>query len=660
MNLLRRSTSARRPLSHHRSRSLAVRLECLEDRTVLSTTIYPSISAYLATLTTSSDTTAISTAVTNPTPSSSAVTPSQLISAYGFSTSSTTGAGTTIAIVGAYNNPTIQNDLAVFSSYYHLAAASLTVVNQYGSTTNLPQTDAGWSLETAMDVEWAHAVAPGAKIVLVEANSSSVTDLMTAVQTASKLANVVSMSWGGSEWASQTIYDTASYFANSSVTFVAASGDDGGAYGAEWPASSPYVVSVGGTTLSSSGTETAWSASGSYWSGYSGSTGGVSRYESLPTYQVSALGSSAATGRIVPDVAADANPTTGVAIYTTVSGLGQTGWFKVGGTSAGAPVWAGLIADADAARFAVGKTALSSSQTLTLLYSQYGTSTSRSAYYTSYFTDITSGANYAGSAKSGYDIVTGLGSPKASAIWSAAAAYAGASTSVTTTTTTTTPIRVVPSRPPFRYRAVEDASSTTSTAEETVASTTTAVEIAAAAAQTAAATAPAQSAATASTVVSSSVDLTATATSAALPNQSLSYPVSWSQNGSETLGATESTPALPPSTPAAAVDQASTPSEAQPESPTPAPDRAPEDAVPAAEPVDQEALWDEALAGVRISRPAPADFGGRTSSEEEEAVVGAAPRMAAAFGAVAVLWHARRRRKADDRRRIVFFVPSAN
>src|SRR5262249_12633167 len=150
-----------------------------------------------------------------------------------------------------------------FSSYYGLPAANLTVVNQNGQSTNLPATDSGWALESSLDVEWAHASAPGANIVLVEARSASVSDLTTAVQTASRLGSVVSMSWGGSEWAGETQYDSLSYFGKANVTFVAASGDDGGAAGAEWPSVSPNVVGVGGTTLSvSTGTETAWSASG--------------------------------------------------------------------------------------------------------------------------------------------------------------------------------------------------------------------------------------------------------------------------------------------------------------------------------------------------------------------------------------------------------------
>src|SRR5262249_42756728 len=161
-----------------------------------------------------------------------------------------------------------------------------------GQSTNLPPTDPNWSLEIAMDVEWAHAAAPGAKLLLVEANSATINDLMAAVQTASNSAQGVSMSWGGSEFQGETAYDSAQYFGKAGVTFVAASGDDGGVSGAEWPAVSPNVVGVGGTslTLSSSGgygSETAWSLTGSRRTGYSGSAGGTSIYESKPSYQSS-------------------------------------------------------------------------------------------------------------------------------------------------------------------------------------------------------------------------------------------------------------------------------------------------------------------------------------------------------------------------------------
>jgi hypothetical protein len=274
------------------------------------------------------------------------------------------------------------------------------------------------------------------------------------VQTGASEANVVSMSWGGSEFNGETAFDSSAYFGRSNVTFVAASGDDGGAYGAEWPAVSPNVVGVGGTTLSLTAygtiaSETAWNASGSWWSGYSGSTGGRSLIEAVPSYQAAAVAGTSST-RATPDVAAVGNPSTGLAVFDTVSGIGQTGWFQIGGTSAGAPLWAGVIAAADQARSWVGKGSLSSSQALNLLYGL-----SYSSAYTSDFHDITSGVNFAATAKAGYDMVTGLGSPIASQIVAAAMSYNGASaasmrvaaTSAVSNTTVTHSAQVQPSNP---------------------------------------------------------------------------------------------------------------------------------------------------------------------------------------------------------------------
>lgn len=657
MNLLRRPT-LRRP--RREARAFRVRMESLETRTVLSAAIVPTIAAHLETLTSSTDSTDIGPSVSNPSPSSAATSPSELISAYGFSASATAGLGTTIAIVGAYNNPTIQADLAAFSTFYGLAAASLSVVNQYGQTTNLPATDAGWSLETAMDVEWAHAVAPAARIILVEATSSSASDLMTAVQTAARLANVVSMSWGGGEWSGQTAYDTASYFANSNVTFVAASGDDGGASGVSWPASSPYVLSVGGTALYSNGAETAWSASGSYWSGYSGSTGGVSRYESLPSYQATALGTRAASGRVVPDVASVADPSTGLAVYSTASGLGKTGWFTIGGTSAGAPVWAGLVADADQARIAAGKSALSTSQTLSLLYGLYGTSATRSSSYASAFHDVTSGGNFAGLATTGYDVVTGLGSPNASAIISAATSYSAAAT----TATTTSPTRVVRVRPRAQVHrhdvgldeAVTGSADAATASEVTVVDTTTTTTTTTTAIPTAPATTTQAVAQATITAATATIALT-TSTPAAPPNQPIATAVIWTATTPE-AEEPPIAPAIPvEEAPRAEVDadaEAPAPGPTEADPVAPAPDREPEEAAPAAPPVDEEMdVWDAALAQVRIARPAPAD-GPRTSDEEADD----ASRMALALGIAAFTWRGARRRPRG--RRFVVPVPSRN
>lgn len=366
------------------------------------------------------------------------MTPAQLSAAYGFAQSPDTGAGQTIAIVDAYNDPNIQADLAAFSKQFNLPQANLTVLNQNGQTVNLPQSDASWSLEIALDVEWVHALAPAAKIVLVEANSANVGDLMKAVQTAANNANVVSMSWGGSEFQGEQQYDSSAYFGKPGVTFVAASGDTGGASGAQWPASSPNVVSVGGTSLALSaaggyGSETAWDGNFSWFSGASGSGGGVSTIEAMPSYQASALGTAYASGRVTPDVASDADPGTGLAVYDS---YGATGWTIVGGTSAGAPVWSAIVANADQARTANHLGSLSSSQTLAFLYGLSGSSTS----YAANFHDITTGANFVAFAAPGYDAVTGLGTPIANNLIASAASFGAAPAAGPHATSTLTPV----------------------------------------------------------------------------------------------------------------------------------------------------------------------------------------------------------------------------
>lgn len=372
--------------------------------------------------------------------------PSVISQAYGFnqiafSSNGTTvtgdGSGQTIAIVDAYNDPNIASDLATFDTQFGLAAPpSLTVLNQNGSSTALPSTSASWAQEISLDVEWAHAMAPGAKIVLVEANSSSLSDLLTAVTTAAhqRGVSVVSMSWGTTEFASETTYD--STFNVPGVTFVASSGDSGGIQGAEWPAASPNVLSVGGTTLTtaSGGAYAAESA----WSGISsGSGGGVSRYESTPTYQQGTLPVTL-TGRSTPDVSYNANPATGFAVYDSLAYQGAVGWLQVGGTSAGTPQWAALVAIANQGRVLNQLGTLGSQATLTGLYGLAGTLYQQTP--SSVFHDITSGYNAAGSASLGLDRVTGLGSPIANALVASLSGHA--TTTPTPTPTSTTDVGV--------------------------------------------------------------------------------------------------------------------------------------------------------------------------------------------------------------------------
>lgn len=335
-------------------------------------------------------------------------TPSQIRDAYGmnqvsFGSVTGNGAGQTIALIDAYNDPTIQADLTAFDAAFGLANTTLTVVNQNGATTGLPAVDPegpgsdDWEVEEALDVEWAHAMAPGADIILVEATDSSPSNLFAAANWARQETgvSVVSMSWGGNETSSETQYD--SIFTTPSghigVTFIASTGDSSAPAG--YPAYSPNVLAVGGTELSVD-------SLGNYQSetGWSGSGGGISQVEAQPSYQTGIVTQST-TNRTAPDVAFDANPSSGVSVYDSYNNGTVDPWEIIGGTSLGAPSWAGIIAVADQGRVIAGEATLqSNSGTLPLIYSAP----------TSDFHDITSGNN-GFSAGVGYDLVTGRGSP---------------------------------------------------------------------------------------------------------------------------------------------------------------------------------------------------------------------------------------------------------
>src|SRR5712691_3460673 len=218
---------------------------------------------------------------TNATTGPRGMSPSATRHAYGFDLILNQGAGQVIGIVDAYDDPNIESDLGVFNSTFNLplCTSSNGCFSKVYAQGSKPSSNAGWALEISLDVEWAHAIAPQAKIVLVEAASSSFTNLMQAVDVAVQNgASAVSMSFGGGEFSGETSYDT--HFAVNGVTFTASSGDSGN--GVEYPAASPDVVGVGGTTLTT-GTggsyisETAWSGSG----------GGQSSVENEPPYQPS-------------------------------------------------------------------------------------------------------------------------------------------------------------------------------------------------------------------------------------------------------------------------------------------------------------------------------------------------------------------------------------
>lgn len=316
-------------------------------------------------------------------------TPAQIRSAYGFNKITGNGAGQTIAIIDAYGSPSLAKDLQVFSTTFGLPQATLAVYYPQGT----PSANSGWALETSLDVQWAHAVAPGARIVVVVARSASLTNLLSAVDYAVKTlgARQVSMSWGSAEFSSQANYDT--HFNKSGVSFFASSGDSGA--GVIWPSSSPYVVAVGGTTLQIGSTGAVTSETG-----WSGSGGGLSAYYTKPAWQGSFT---SATKRSVPDVSYNADPATGFPVYIS-NYNGSTGWIQVGGTSAGAPQWAAQQALINAAR------STSMSSTGSYLYND-----ATRAYATDFF-DISSGSNGTYFCAPGYDLVTGLGSPAAATL----------------------------------------------------------------------------------------------------------------------------------------------------------------------------------------------------------------------------------------------------
>jgi subtilase family serine protease len=353
-------------------------------------------------------------AVSNTHPPSSAYTPAQLRHAYGFDQIVNQGAGQIIGIVDAYDDANVQNDLNVFSKQFGLPACTSAngCFRQIYASGKRPAANANWSVEIALDVEWAHAIAPQASIILVEASSNSLSNLCAAVDVAVRNgASVVSMSWMSGEFSGETSMDN--HFVSNGATFVAASGDSG--TGAAYPAASPNVIGVGGTTLvlDANGNylgETAWNGSG----------GGLSGYEHEPMFQAQfGIPDDPRGVRGIPDVSYDASPVTGFAIYDSVAINGTSGWLQVGGTSAGTPQWAALIAIANSMRTSTRKAHLSGPNTI--LYSLAKSNIGAN------FRPVTQGTNgtcgLLCDAMIGYDYVTGLGTPQAAALIKALASH---------------------------------------------------------------------------------------------------------------------------------------------------------------------------------------------------------------------------------------------
>ena len=356
------------------------------------------------------------------------------------------GAGQTIAVIDAYNDPALvsstaptflTSDLHIFDQTFGLPDPVFEKVSQTGSQVALPPVDpAGpgtddWEVEESLDVEWAHAMAPGAKIILVECNDPTTLD--TGAMWAAKPvasggggASVVSMSFGiaggfGGETADDADFSPATY---PGVTFLAST-DDTGSQGspvpqAAYPADSPNVVAVGGTSLNINPTTGAF-ISESVWNdgfvptnlppSFQATGGGISNFEAQPAYQAAAAAPFSTTNRTAPDVSFLADPDTGVAVYDSYDGPSNpdavNNWLTIGGTSLACPCWGGIISIVDQLRANASEAPLTgATQTLPELYSIYG-----SPDYANDFRDITTGNNGTYNAGVGYDLATGIGTP---------------------------------------------------------------------------------------------------------------------------------------------------------------------------------------------------------------------------------------------------------
>jgi hypothetical protein len=323
--------------------------------------------------------------------------PTDLQSAYALPSSA--GAGATVAIVDAQDDPNAAADLNTYRTQYGLPACTTAngcfkKINQNGSTTSLPSPDAGWAGEISLDLDMVSAVCPQCHILLVEATSASMDDLGTAVnQAVAQGAKYVSNSYGGDEDSSDTTSDS-QYFNHPGVAITVSAGDSG--YGAEYPAASKYVTSVGGTALKrASGTSRGWTESVWNTSSTEGTGSGCSAYDAKPAWQTD----TGCSKRAISDVSAVADPATGLAVYDSYQ---ASGWQVYGGTSASSPIIASV--------YALAGTPAANTTPASYPYSHTGS-----------LNDVTSGSNgscggsYLCTAKPGYDGPTGLGTPNGTA-----------------------------------------------------------------------------------------------------------------------------------------------------------------------------------------------------------------------------------------------------
>jgi hypothetical protein len=313
--------------------------------------------------------------------------PVDLQSAYRLPSSSA-GAGQTVAIVDAFDDPKAESDLAIYRSQFGLPACTTAngcfrKVNQNGAASPLPRADPGWAGEISLDLDMVSAVCPKCKILLVEANSAN-NALYTAIDTAARLgAKFISASWGGNEGPGDDA-DNQKHLNKPGVVITASSGD--GAYGVLQPASSRFVTAVGGTTLNRANNSRGWSET--VWSGAgSGCSIGIPK----PSWQRD----TGCARRTVADVSAVADPQTGVSVYDTYN---SGGWLVFGGTSASAPIVASV--------YALAGTPAAGTNPASYPYGHTGS-----------LFDVTSGSNgscspkYLCTGSAGYDGPSGLGTP---------------------------------------------------------------------------------------------------------------------------------------------------------------------------------------------------------------------------------------------------------
>ena len=331
----------------------------------------------------------------------SGYTPLQIRTAYNIPTyTARTNKRCTVTIIIAFTYPKLQEDFNTFCVKFRLPYQKLNIIT-LGSIQN-----EGWALEECLDVQMAYLANPNAQITVIEAASNSYTDLNNAIKYANNLptTQIISMSWGSNEYFGQNSNDI--YFSNTKICYCASSGDTNYV---SYPASSPNVLAIGGSTLildnnSNRKTETTWNYAGC----------GRSLYTRIPSYQ-SGCKNITGQNRIIPDISCIANPDYGVIIYYK----GQ--YYRVGGTSVSAPLMAGILSIANQMRFDSGKGALTSVATSTnnmiqkyIYKNLYNTSftNNASSLYKNNFYDITIGTDGIFNATTNYDFATGLGAPK--------------------------------------------------------------------------------------------------------------------------------------------------------------------------------------------------------------------------------------------------------